>query len=201
MKIFLNGLSLVIPIALALYVFIWVIEKTESFFKQFLLFLIPENYYIPGMGLILGFFFIYLVGLLLKLWIVRKIRDLAESTIDKMPIVSSIYGGVKDFFSFFSNMKEKEGNITVLVDIPSMDAKIIGLVTKKEFHNFNELSMEDPVLVYLQMSYQVGGYSLFIPKKNLTPIDMNIEDSIRFIMTAGVSTNEKVKKRQSNEEA
>ena len=47
--------------------------------------------------------------------------------------------------------------------------------------------MDDPVIVYFQMSYQIGGYSMFIPRKNLTLLDMSIEESFRFVMTAGIS--------------
>ncbi|CAA6801918.1 MAG: Unknown protein [uncultured Sulfurovum sp.] len=191
MKTFLNGLSLIIPTALVFYIFLWILEKTEIFFKDFLLYFLPQSYYVPGLGLLAGFTFVYMIGLLLRFWIVQKFRNLIEKLIDEMPIISSIYGGIKDFFTFFSNMKEKGDKITVLVDIPSMEAKVLGLITLEDFSNFDNLNMEDNVLVYIQMSYQIGGYSLFIPKKNLTPVDMNIEDSIRFIMTAGVSSNKK----------
>ena len=191
MKTFLNGLTLIIPTALVFYILLWVLEKTETFFKEILLLVLPESYYLPGMGLFAGFVFVYIIGLLLKFWIVQKFRTLIEKAINEMPIISSIYGGVKDFFNFFSNMKERDDKITVLVDIPAMNAKILGLITLEDFSNFENLDMEEAVLVYIQMSYQIGGYSLFIPKKDLTPVDMNIEDAIRFIMTAGISHTHK----------
>ncbi len=187
MKTFFNGLGLILPTALAFYIFLWILEQTETFFKQFLLLVLSEAYYVPGLGIVLGFVFVYFMGLLLKFWIVQKFRTFIDTTIEKMPVIGSVFGGIKDFYNFFSNMKNKKDSITVLVDIPAMDAKIIGLITQEDFSNFDSLNMEEPVLVYLQMSYQIGGYSLFIPKKNLTPLDMNIEDSIRFIMTAGIS--------------
>lgn len=191
MKTFFNGLGLILPTALAFYIVIWILEKTETFFKQFLLLMLPEAYYIPGLGIAIGFIFVYFMGILLKLWVVQKFRIFIDKTIEKMPIIGSIFGGMKDFYNFFSNMKNKKDKIAVLVDIPAMNAKIIGLITQEEFNNFDNLDMQEPVLVYLQMSYQIGGYSLFIPKKNLTPLDMSIEDSIRFIMTAGISDSQK----------
>lgn len=191
MKTFFNGLGLILPTALAFYIFLWILEKTETFFKEFLLLMLPEAYYVPGLGIILGFVFVYFMGLLLKFWIVQKFSNFIDNSIEKMPIIGGVFGGIKDFYNFFSNLKNKKDKITVLVDIPAMDAKIIGLITQEQFNNFDNLDMEDPVLVYLQMSYQIGGYSLLIPKKNLKPLDMSIEDSFRFIMTAGVSNTEK----------
>ncbi|MBN2768232.1 MAG: DUF502 domain-containing protein [Campylobacterales bacterium] len=187
MKTFLNGLGLIIPTAIIFYLLIWLLQKTEAFFKKFLLFVMPDQYYITGMGFIAGVIFVYFIGILLRFWVVQQFRDFLEKIINKMPIISSVYGGIKDFMNFFSNMKNRGDKITVLADIPAMDAKLIGFIMLEDFRNFKDLDMEDPVVVYFQMSYQIGGYSLFIPKKNLTFVDMSIEESLRFVMTAGIS--------------
>ena len=46
--------------------------------------------------------------------------------------------------------------------------------------------------VYLPMSYQMGGYTLYLPRSMLTPIDMSVEDALRFAITAGMSGEKKV---------
>lgn len=194
MKTFLNGLGLVIPTAIIFYVLLWLLQKTEAFFKKYLLMTLPDDYYMTGMGLIAGIVFVFIIGLLLKLWIVQRIRDKIEQIMDKMPLVGSIYGAIKDFLNFFSTIKERKDSITVLVDIPSLDAKLIGMITVTDFKNFDVLDEEERVVVYLQLSYQIGGYSILIPKKNLTPIDMSIEEAFRFTMTAGISSGEKYTK-------
>jgi uncharacterized membrane protein len=94
MKTFLNGLGLVIPTALILYILVWVLTQTELFFKKILLTFIPLEYYITGMGFIFGLIAVYIIGLLLKFWVVQTIRDFLEKLIDKTPIFSSLYGGV-----------------------------------------------------------------------------------------------------------
>ena len=195
MKTFLNGLGLIIPTAIIFYLLIWLLQKTEIFFKKSLLFVIPDHYYITGMGLIAGIVFVYIIGLLLRFWIVQKFRDFIEKIIDKMPIISSVYGGVKDFMNFFSNMKSRGDKITVLADIPAMEAKLIGFITLEDSKNFEDLAMDDPVVVYFQMSYQIGGYTLLVPRKNLTILDMSIEESFRFVMTAGISNARGEKER------
>ena len=75
--------------------------------------------------------------------------------------------------------------------MPALDAKIMGFITSRDLERFKFLDMEEPVVVYFQMSYQVGGYSLFIPKKNITPINMKTEEALGFIMTAGISSSKK----------
>ncbi len=191
MKTFLNGLSMIIPTAIILYIFVWVVKNTESFFKPFVLLLVPEHTYLQGMGFVAGVVLVFFVGLLLKFWIVQRLRQAIEDMIDKTPIISSIYGGMKDFFNFFSSLKGKKDSRVVLVDLPAFEGKIIGFVTQKEFRNFHRLEMEEPVLVYFQMSYQVGGYSVFLPKSKITPVEMGMEEAMRYVMTAGISTNNK----------
>lgn len=199
MKTFINGLSLVLPTALILYILLWLLSQTELFFKIFLLLLIPPEYYISGMGFLLGVFFVYIIGALLKFWIIQNMRDFFERLIDKTPILSTIYGSIKDFFSFLSNMKKNNKNAIVLVTFPSLQAKMIGFITADDLKNFHNLDMEDPVMVYFQMSYQVGGYALFIPRKNLTYLDMKVEDALRFVITAGISNDNGDKNEKSPE--
>ena len=187
MKTFLNGLGLIIPTALILYILIWVLTQTELFFKTTLLMFMPLEYYISGMGFIFGLISVYIIGVLLKFWIIQSIRDFFEKLINKTPILSTLYGSIKDFFRFLSNMKKNDNNSIVLVEFPSLEAKMIGFITADDLKDFHNLDMEDPVMVYFAMSYQVGGYALFIPKKNLTYLDMKIEDALRFVTTAGIS--------------
>jgi len=190
-KTFINGLSLILPTALVLYLLIWVLKMTEDFFGDLILLVLPKEHYIAGMGFVAGISIVFFVGLLLKLWIVQKIRDFFESLIDKTPLVNTLYGAVKDFFNFFSNLKNREKDIVVLVDTHWMDSKIMGFITSEDLKRFDFLDMEEPVVVYFQLSYQIGGYSLFIPKKNITPINMKTEEALGFIMTAGISSSKK----------
>ena len=191
MKTFINGLGLILPTALILYLLVWILKMTENFFGSLILLVLPKEYYITGLGFIAGIAIVFFAGLLLKLWIVQKLRDYFETLIDKMPLVNTIYGAVKDFFNFFSNLKSKENNIVVLVDTHWMDSKIMGFITSEDLKRFDFLDMEEPVIVYFQLSYQIGGYSLFIPKKNITPINMKTEEALGFIMTAGISSSKK----------
>lgn len=198
MKTFFNGLSIILPTALILYILIWIIKSTESLFKPLVTLALPEQYYIAGMGFFSGILLVFFVGLMLKLWIIRKIKDNFEEMISKTPVLSTIYGAIKDSFNFFSSLKKDKDNRVVLIDVPALSAKMVGFVTLKDFEDFHDLKMDEPVLVYLQMSYQAGGYSIFIPKKHVEPLDMSIEEATRFVMTAGMSGRKSKKKK--NEE-
>ncbi|CAA6808319.1 MAG: Unknown protein [uncultured Campylobacterales bacterium] len=190
MKIFLSGLSLIVPVGIICYVLLWFLNTTEKVFRDMLLTFFPHDFYIVGMGFVFGIVLIYLVGLSLKFWFVKKLRYLVEELIDRTPILSSLYGGMKDFFRFFSNLKNKDRKIVVIVNFKNIETKMVGFVTLETLNSFDSLDLKDSVMVYLQMSYQMGGYSIVVPKSSITHIDLGIEEAFRLVMTAGISMDE-----------
>jgi uncharacterized membrane protein len=66
---------------------------------------------------------------------------------------------------------------------------VLGFVTRADFADAPAgLARADEVAVYLPMSYQVGGYTVFVPKSACTAVDMSREDAMKFILTAGLKT-------------
>ena len=59
-----------------------------------------------------------------------------------------------------------------------------------EGNRFNTGHCDDPVAVYMPMSYQIGGYTIFVPKSALTPIDIGFEDAMRLALTGAVTSNQ-----------
>ena len=75
------------------------------------------------------------------------------------------------------------------MDIGSPPIRLIGFVTREDLSGLPKaLGEDDRVAVYLPLSYQIGGYMLFMPRSALIPIDMSLEDAMRFSITAGMST-------------
>ena len=77
-----------------------------------------------------------------------------------------------------------------MVTIAGTDTRLIGLVTREDFENLPsgiDDKNSESMAVYLPMSYQMGGFTVFVPKKNVTPVDMSIEEAMRFALTAAVS--------------
>jgi uncharacterized membrane protein len=64
----------------------------------------------------------------------------------------------------------------------------MGFVTREDFSRLPvQLSMDDPVAVYLPFSYQIGGYTLFLPRSCLTPVDMPFEEAMKLVLTGAVA--------------
>ena len=68
----------------------------------------------------------------------------------------------------------------------------LGILTRDSLADLPEgLAEEDAVAVYMPMSYQIGGYTAFVPRKLVEPVEMSVEDAMRFAVTAGMTTRKK----------
>jgi uncharacterized membrane protein len=188
-KYFLQGLIALLPIALTIYILYWLAISAESVLGGFIKLFIPESLYLPGMGVVAGFAIVLGVGILLKVWLFRKVFQWGEKLLEKLPIIKSLYGSIRDLMGFFDTSKKKEFSKVVMVEIPDKDTRLMGLVTREDFNELPEgVGNNKTVAVYLPMSYQMGGFTVFVPKKNIQPVDMAIEEAMRFTLTAAVST-------------
>lgn len=186
--VFLRGLATVLPIAVTLYLLWWIGSGSEALLGGWLRAILPNDSYLPGMGLVAGFVLVVLVGLAVNAWVVRQVFQWFERLMLRLPMVKTLYGAVSDFLGYFSKSSKTEFNKVVLVSVPALDAKVVGFVTTESLAKLGKQHcLTDRVAVYMPMSYQIGGYTLLMPAESLTPLDIPFEDAMRFAVTAGIS--------------
>ena len=187
-KLFLKGLAVVIPLALTLAILWWVAAGAERLMGTVLKYSLPEGWYIPGMGLVSGLALIALIGLLSHVLIFQKLFNLGEAILHRLPLVKSIYTAIKDFIDYLNPDKDSELGKVVMVQLPGQSFQLIGFVTREKFDDlpFTPVA-EDPVAVYMPMSYQIGGYTAFLPRSCLTPLDIPFEQAMRLVLTGSVT--------------
>ena len=192
-KLFLKGLVVVIPLALTLSIVWWLASYAESLLGGLLAKVLPDDWYVPGMGLVAAVAITILIGLLSHILLFRRMWSWAESLLNRLPLVKSIYSAIKDFIEYLSPENKATMNKVVLVRIPGLDFEQLGFITREDFSQLAlPLAIEDPVAVYLPMSYQIGGYTLFLPRRSITPLDMSFEEGMRLVLTGGVSREREV---------
>ena len=187
-KLFLKGLAVVIPIALTLAILWWMAAGAEQLMGAILKFTLPAGWYVPGMGLVSGLVLIALIGLLSHVLIFQKLFNLGEAIFHRLPLVKTIYTAIKDFIAYLSPEKANEMGKVVLVQLPDQSFQLIGFVTREHFSDLSFTpAADDPVAVYLPMSYMIGGYTLFLPRDCLTPLDIPFEEAMRLVLTGAVT--------------
>ncbi|MGC1955915.1 MAG: DUF502 domain-containing protein, partial [Gammaproteobacteria bacterium] len=131
---------------------------------------------------------LFAIGLLMHAYVFRQLFAMAEQLIYRMPLIKSVYRSIRDFFNYFSLKHETGLQQVVAVKLGGTDMELVGFVTQKNPDNLPEgLRREDEILVYLPMSYMIGGYAVLVPRGNVRPLDMGMEDAMRFVLTAGVT--------------
>ena len=187
-KTFLKGLTVILPIGVTAYIVYWLAVSAESLLGGVARAVLPEGWYVPGTGIVVGLAFIFGVGILTGLWVFQKLFEWAEVLVEKTPLVKSLYGGVKDLMSFFASSQKDTANRVVMVTLAE-NVRLLGFVTRENFTDLPEgFAAEGEVSVYLPMSYQIGGFTVVVPRSAVKPIDMSAEDAMRLAMTAGMST-------------
>ena len=187
-KLFLKGLAVVIPVALTLAILWWIATSAEKLMGTVLKFTLPEGWYIPGMGLVSGLALIALIGLLSHVLIFQKLFNLGETIFHRLPLVKTLYTAIKDFIGYLNPDKDNQMSKVVMVQLPGQAFQLIGFVTREQFDDLPFTPMaEDPVAVYMPMSYQVGGYTAFLPRECLTPLDISFEQAMKLVLTGSVT--------------
>ncbi|WP_293749745.1 DUF502 domain-containing protein [uncultured Paraglaciecola sp.] len=180
-----QGLLALLPISLTLYFLIWLVTTIENSLTP----LIPENLYFPGLGLVFGLIILVLVGLAVNAYVVRVVIRWSGKIFERIPIIKTIYGAIQDAVNIVNSGKQQKMQSVVSVKITD-SIHLIGFVTSHE--GAQELfSNEQKLGVYIPLSYQIGGYTLYIDKDQLTPLDIDVETAMRIALTGGSVSSSK----------
>jgi uncharacterized membrane protein len=188
-KLFLQGLAAMLPIVLTGWILYWLATTAEAFLGGFVKWLFPELPYWTGLGVLLGVALVFGVGLLMNAWITRRLVAAAESLLERIPLVKTIYGSIRDLAHMLTPKGPGERFQKVVSVAVADRVRVIGFVTREDFAGLPDaLGDRDELIgVYLPMSYQIGGYTAYMPRAAVEPLAMSVEDAMRFTLTAGMS--------------
>ena len=194
-RIFVTGLLTLIPAVATLYLLVWLIGGIDRMFGKPLRWLMPDEDYLAGMGIVAAVALVFGVGLLMHGVLFRKIFRRVERAMLSVPLVRSIYGAMKDLLGLFGQHKDPALQVVSLT-MPGTGWRVLGFVTRSDFADLPPgVGTPAEVAVYLPMSYQVGGYTVIVPREAIKPVEMSREDAMKFILTAGLKTGDDPRKR------
>jgi uncharacterized membrane protein len=187
-RTFLAGLAAILPIVVTVTLVLWLSNTLEQVLGTILKAVLPDVLYFPGMGLLIGILLIFALGVLLRVYLVQGVFHWLESWMERIPVVKTIHGVVRDVTQLFSGEIHERFGEAVLVTLPGVEFRLVGFVTRSDFEGLpDNLGTQGTVAVYLPMSYQIGGYTLMLPRDRVEPLNLSLEDAMRYTLTAGVS--------------
>jgi uncharacterized membrane protein len=184
----LKGLVAILPIGLTLYLVYWLAVTAEHVFSGVIRLLLPERAYWPGLGLLTGLLVLYLVGLAVNAYVVRRALRVSDDLFARIPVVKTVYVAIRDFMRFFPSAG-RGSDLKRVVLVPFGPGKALGFVTAESGAALGlEGGAGDTVAIYLPMSYMIGGYTVFLPRHMLEPTSLSVEAAMRIALMGGVQS-------------
>ena len=185
---FFRGLLTVLPLGLTVYLLFLFVSFLESM-AMFVIRPIVGDFYLPGLGIALAVLAILALGYLVSQSYTTRFVSLVELPFTNLPVIKSIYSSLKNFADYFAP-HEKDTQQVVRLCAPGSELSIVGLVTRQNMSDLPQgLASEDNIAVYLPMGYMIGGYTVFVPRSWVHPIDMSVEEAMRSSLIAWMSAN------------
>lgn len=152
----------------------------------------PENllgFDIPGLGVFISAFIIITTGFIVTNFVGRKMVTLGENILDRIPLVRSVYSAVKQVTSTILSSDQNSFRQVLLIQYPRKGVWTLAFQTSNGMPSFNELTGEQLVTVFIPTTPNpTSGFILMIPKNEVTKLDIDVEDALKFIMSLGVVT-------------
>ena len=180
---FFQGIILIVPISVTLYVlvntFLYVDDILREYVTQWL------GFYTMGLGILFMLIGLTVVGFLGQTIIFKPLLVIFDRLISKAPLIKIIYTSVKDLLSAFVGQKKKFSEPVLIRENANSDMEKIGFITA---HDLSKLGIsQGKVAVYLPYSYNVSGMLVIVPVENVTPLEANPTDVMKFVISAGVT--------------
>ena len=179
---FLQGLLYIAPLGITAYIIYAVFTFLDGLLQDLLLKFFDTK--IPGLGVLTLILFLIFVGFLGRTIIADPLRKVFKNLLARIPLLNFIYSAFNDLFSAFVG-KEKKFSEPVLVKVNlNSDLEKLGFITEE---NLELLHLKDKVAVYFPHSYNFSGELFIVPKENITPVDINSSDVMKFVVSAGLT--------------
>ena len=184
---FFTGAVVLIPIGITIYLSLFLIKITTKILPKELN---PNHYLnieIPGIEIFITVIFITLTGWLSLSFIGKKLIDLINKILTKIPILRTIYSAIVQMTESFTNSDNKNRSV-VMLEYPRKGIWVIGFATKENKGLISKKVNEELVNVFVPTTPNpTSGFLLMLPKKDLIYLDISFEQASKFIVSAGTS--------------
>ena len=189
-KYFVTGLLILVPLAIT----VWVLSAVINTMDQSLL-LLPENwqpqklfgFYVPGLGTILTIAIVFLTGLLANNLIGNYLVRLWERLLHRIPVVSSLYGSVKQVSDTLFSSSGNAFRKAVLIPYPHENSFTIAFLTGVPGGDVKNHLTGDFVSVYVPTTPNpTSGFFLMIERSRVVELDMSVDAALKYIVSMGV---------------
>ena len=188
---FLTGIVVAAPIVLTGYLAITLVNFADRVVQPLFAPLLPEQfmaeYSIPGLGLIVFFVGITLLGALTANFFGHALVRFVGGIIDRVPVVRTIYGGIQQIFETVVSQSERSFQEVGLIEYPRAGLWAICFVAADTKGEIIHHTKEEMMSVFLPTTPNpTSGFLLFVPRKDITLLDMSVEEGAKLVVSGGL---------------
>lgn len=185
------GLLVWIPLAITF----WVLSLLVELMDQSLL-IVPARFrsdallgfHLPGLGAVLTLAILLATGAIAANFFGKRLLAVWESLVGRIPIVRSIYGGVKQISDTLFSPDGKAFRRAVLVRYPHPGAWTVALVTGSPEHEVTDHLGHDQVAVFVPTTPNItAGFFLIVPRSDTFELQMSVDQALKYIISMGVA--------------
>ena len=156
---------------------------------------LPEGYRLPFLGVTMTFVIVFSIGALTTNIFGKKILQLWEGLVAKIPYVRRIYTGTKQVVSSFATVDAQSFTKVVLIEFPRKGAHVVAFVTGKTQGELQTLTSENHINIFVPtMPNPTSGFVIFIDPIEVIELDMTIEEGIKYVISGGIVSPEEAQK-------
>lgn len=186
LRYFLQGLVLFIPLGITIIVFV----KLFQFFEGLFSFVGLTGS--PFVDTIISFaclvVFITIIGILASSFVFKKLFSFLEDRLEHAPFIRHVYSPIKDFMNAFMGNKKKFTKPVLVLTNPHANIQEVGFITQDDLTDWG---ISDKIAVYLPMSYSFSGRLIVVPKTQITILNVEGSEAMKFIVSGGVTEIDK----------
>ena len=184
---FIAGVVILIPIGITIYFTIFLVSISSNFLPKEIN---PNNYLpynIPGVEIATSIVLITLIGWLSLSFIGKKMLDIFNNILRRIPILRTIYSAIGQMTETFAKTDKNKKNV-VLVEYPRKGSWAVGFATKENFGEISNKMKRSLINVFIPTTPNpTSGFLLMFPKEDVIYLDLSFEEASKFIVSAGTS--------------
>lgn len=192
---FLTGLLVVVPIGLTVFILKFVIGKLDEILRIVPPAFHPQTYipfHVPGLSLVITFTTVLIIGMITRNILGRKLVQLGEKLVDKIPLVRSIYLLSKQLMETIFNQDKDSFKQVIMIEYPRRGLYSIGFVTGIARGEIQQNTSSKVLNVFIPTSPNpTSGYLIMVPEEDIIPLKMTVDTAFKLILSGGVVSSEK----------
>lgn len=194
---FFTGLAVLLPALLSIGVVVWLFGTVSNFTNALLFFLPkdwtherggegPMHWYWSLFALALAIGLVTLVGRFARHYLGKKLIQLADALLQRVPLVNKIYGAIKQINEAFTSSKTTAFQQVVMIEFPRAGLYSIGFITGAQHGEVQCKTSDDVVGVFVPTTPNpTTGFLVLVPQKQIVKLDMSVADGVKYIMSLG----------------